>query len=91
MKVTLGKTYKDSICGFEGIAGARSVYLYGCERVLLIPTKLKDDGDFLPDCWFDEAQLVSVRAKVKPAKRGKSNGLAGPERSVAADRDPIER
>lgn len=88
MKVTLGKTYKDSISGFEGIAIARTVYIYGCERALIAPTKLKPDGDFLPDCWFDEAQLVSVRAKKKPAKRAK-NGPAGPSRSVAPSRDPV--
>ena len=88
MKVKLGKTYKDSISGFEGIAIARAVYLYGCERVLLAPTSLKPDGDFLPDCWFDEAQLVSARSKMKAAKRGKRNGPAGPARSVPYKRDP---
>ena len=89
MKVTLGKTYQDSISGFEGIAIARTVYIYGCERVELSPTKLKPDGDFLPDCWFDEAQLVSVRAKKKPAKRTRKNGPAGPPRSFAPSRDPV--
>ncbi len=89
MKAKLGKTYKDSISGFEGVAVCRSVYLYGCERVLLVPNKLKPDGDFLPDCWFDEAQLIAVQAKNKPAKRGKGNGPAGPSRSVAPNRDPM--
>lgn len=89
MKCKLGNTYRDSICGFEGIAVARTVYLYGCERVLLTPVKLKPDGDFLPDCWFDEAQLVSVRSKKKPAKRGDGNGPAGPIRSIAPNRDPV--
>lgn len=89
MKCKLGNTYKDSISSFEGVATARSVYIYGCERVLLTPTKLKPDGDFLPDCWFDEAQLVSVRAKKKPSKRAKGKGPAGPVRAVAPNRDPI--
>lgn len=89
MKVTLGKAYKDSISGFTGIAVARAVYLYGCERVLLTPYSLKPDGDFLPDCWFDEAQLVSVRTKTKVAKRGKGNGPAGPSRSTPPSRDPV--
>ena len=89
MKVKLGKTYKDSISGYEGIATARAVYLYGCERVLIAPTSLKKDGDFLPDCWFDEPQLVGVQAKKKPAKKSKNNGPAGPARSVPPSRDPI--
>ncbi len=88
MKVILGKTYRDSISGYDGVAVCRSVYLYGCERVLLTPTKLKADGDFLPDCWFDEAQLVSVRVKKVPVKRIKGKGPAGPARSVAPNRDP---
>ena len=91
MKTKLGNTYKDSISGFEGVAIARSVYLYGCERVLIAPTSLKKDGDFLPDCWFDEAQLASVRASKKPAKKTKANGPAGPSRSVSTSRDPIGR
>jgi hypothetical protein len=89
MKVKLGNTYKDSISGYEGVAVARTVYLYGCERILIAPIKLKPDGDFLPDCWFDEAQLVSVRSKTKVAKRGKRNGPAGPSRSVPSNRDPM--
>jgi len=89
MKVTLGKTYKDSISGFEGVAVARTTYLYGCVRVLLTPIKLKPDGDFLPDGWFDEEQLVSIRIKKKPAKRSKGSGPAGPSRSVSPNRDPV--
>ncbi len=88
MKVKLGNTYRDSISGYEGVAVCRSVYLYGCERVLLVANKLKTDGDFLSDFWLDEAQLVSVQAKKKPAKKGKRNGPAGPARSVAPNRDP---
>lgn len=88
MKCKLGKMYKDSISGFEGVAVAKSIYLYGCERVLIAPSKLKPDGDFLPDCWFDEAQLVSIRTKVKIAKRGSRNGPAGPNRSTPPSRDP---
>ena len=87
MKVTLGKTYKDSISGFEGIAIARSTYLYGCVRVNISPTKLKSDGDFLPDCWFDEPQLVPVRAKKVVKRKRAANG--GPTRSVAPSRDPV--
>lgn len=87
MKVTLGKTYKDSISGFEGIAIARATYLYGCVRVNISPTKLKPDGDFLPDCWFDEPQLVAVRSK--KAIKKKKEGPGGPTRSVPPSRDPV--
>lgn len=87
MKVTLGKEYKDSISGFRGIAIARSTYLYGCVRILLTPTSLKSDGDFLPDGWFDEPQLMVIRTK-KVAKP-KRAPTGGPARSVAPGRDPV--
>lgn len=78
MKVTLGKEYKDTISGFQGVATARTKYLYGCIRVLLVPTKLKPDGDFLPDGWFDEAQLVKVRATKAINKKTSKKPLHGP-------------
>ncbi len=86
--VKLGKEYKDSITGYSGIAVARTIYLYGCVRVMLVPTKLKDDGDFLPDCWFDEPQLASV-GSARAKKKKSSEGPGGPSRSVAPNKDPI--
>lgn len=85
--VKLGKEYRDSISGFSGIAVARTVYLYNCVRIMLSPTKLKPDGDFLPDTWFDEPALVAVRSKkVIKTKRG---ATGGPTRSVAPSKDPL--
>lgn len=88
MEVTLGKKYKDSISGFSGVAVARTTYLFNCVRVMLSPTKLKKDGDFLPDTWFDEPVLVAVKSK-KVIKVKKSAGsIGGPSRAVAPSRDP---
>ena len=88
MKITLGKEYKDSISGFSGIATARTIYLHGCIRILLTPNKLKSDGDFLPDCWFDEPQIVTVRSgKITEPKTRKPIG--GPERAIAPSKDPV--
>ena len=87
MKVILGKEYKDSISGFQGVATARSTYLYGCVRVLITSTRLKEDGDFLPDCWFDEPQLVGVRSLKR--KKGSLEGPGGPSRAVAPSKDPV--
>jgi len=88
MKVTLGKKYKDSITGYEGIAVARAIYLYGCVRVMIIPDKLNKDGEFLTEVWFDEPQLISVRSKSVPKKASKKNAPGGPPRSVSPKRDP---
>lgn len=90
MKVTLGRQYKDSISGFAGVAVARTTYLFNCVRVMISPTKLKPDGDFLPDTWFDEQILVAVKSKkVVRAKKKKGPGPGGPARSVPPNRDPI--
>ena len=90
MKVTLGKRYKDSISTFSGVAVARATYLYGCVRVLISPDRLTKDGEFFPDTWFDEPQLVSVRS-AKVIKTKKSAPPGGPPRSTPANRDPDAR
>ncbi len=89
MEVTLGKTYKDSISGYEGVAVSRATYLYGCVRVLLSPTSLKKDGDFLPDAWFDEPQLISVRAKKSINTKKTKKVTGGPSRSTPTSKDPF--
>lgn len=90
MRVKLGKQYKDSICGFQGVAVARTEYLHGCVRILIAPTALKPDGDFLPDCWFDEPQLESVRSTLKIRKtKAAGRHPGGPSRSVPSNRDPV--
>ena len=89
MKVTLGKEYRDSISGFQGVATARTTYLHGCVRVLITPTKLKSDGDFLPDCWFDEPQLTGIRSTKTIEKKKKTKVMGGPSRSVEPSKDTI--
>lgn len=54
--VVLGNRYRDSITGFEGVAVARTEYLYGCARVGL---QGPASGGKVPDSqWFDELQLT---------------------------------
>ena len=40
--IKLGSKVRDSITGLEGIATARTEYLYGCVRITITPTELKD-------------------------------------------------
>lgn len=56
MAAELGKRYRDKISGFEGTATGRSIYLYGCEQILLVAA---DEGNVEPKSyWFDEQRLV---------------------------------
>jgi len=54
--VKLGSKVTDSITGFSGIATGRTEYLYGCVRVLVEPTEMKD-GKPVESLWIDEQRL----------------------------------
>lgn len=54
--VKLGEKYRDSITGLEGVATARTEYLYGCVRVVLEAVK---DGK-PEELWFDEQRLTAA-------------------------------
>ena len=54
--VELGRRYRDTISGFEGVATGRYEYLYGCVRISLERGK---DGDLKSEV-FDEQRLVEV-------------------------------
>jgi hypothetical protein len=76
-RVKLGKTYKDSITGFEGVAVSRTEYLYSCVRVAIQPVTLHEGKPV--DCYiFDEHQLVEVPVKVVPKAKAASAKPGGP-------------
>ncbi len=53
--INLGQKVTDSITGFTGIAVSRHEYLYGCVRIGVESTELKDGKPI--DCCFDEQRL----------------------------------
>lgn len=56
MKAELGKRYRCTITGFEGVAVGRFEYLHGCVRISLLGTADGKPEEFS----FDEPQLESV-------------------------------
>ena len=72
MTIQLGKTYKDKVSGFEGIAVHRTEFLYACERVCL-QTQAKD-GD-IKEGVFDAPQL-----ELQPRKKSVVVEPPAPER-----------
>ena len=62
MEIKLGGKVKDSISKIEGIATARTVYLYGCEQIC-VEFVDKKSGE-LKEMWLDEQRLNS-KSKVK--------------------------
>ena len=57
MNDILGRTVRDKITGFAGVAMGRVEYLTGCNQVLVTP-KVKADGGVEDSRWFDEPRLV---------------------------------
>lgn len=73
MKLKLGKKYRDSITGFEGVATGRFEYLYGCIRYCLEGI----DKDGKPDeRIFDEQRLTDT-----PTAKTGGPRVAPPQRS----------
>lgn len=84
--IKLGQTAMDTITGLEGVAIARTEWLYGCIRITIQPRELHDGKPVEPQC-FDEAQLRVVGEKAIP---GDTSGAhpAGPKPSPSRRADP---
>lgn len=72
MTPKLGKRYRDTISGFEGVATARYEFLHGCVRWQLSGEVGGEPKDFN----FDEPQLEEVSTKVEHKA---TRGLGGPK------------
>jgi hypothetical protein len=75
--IQLGSRVRDAYTGFEGIAVARTEWLYGCARVSVEPTELKD-GKVQDMVAFDEQRLEVIRDAapiVSPASSATTGGL----------------
>ena len=60
--IELGKKYQDKHTGFIGTAVCKTEYLYGCTRVGLLSSELKD-GKPLDWVYFDEQSLGEATEK----------------------------
>jgi hypothetical protein len=61
--VKLGDRVTDTLTGFSGIATSRTEYLYGCVRIVVEPTELRE-GKPIDGQIFDEQRLdVASTAK----------------------------
>jgi hypothetical protein len=81
MKVKLGRRYRDTITGFEGVATARYEFLHGCVRWQLTGAHPESGGP--QDFTFDEPQLEEVKDKTEHSS---TSGTGGPHDQVLAPR-----
>lgn len=75
--IELGKTYKDSITDFEGVAISLTKFLASSQRVGLQPTKLHE-GKPIDAQYFDVHQINEVKSKTKPKTKEAASGPGGP-------------
>lgn len=79
MKIELGMTVIDEITGFEGIAVARSEWLWGCVSIAVMCGDRKDSIP-VPEQWFDEHRLTEVEGVDRLVTPAEVTG--GPTRSA---------
>lgn len=88
--VPLGARVKDSISGFEGIVTCRSVWLNGCVRVVITPTKLNKEGSIIPAEVVDEDQVTIIDASpdLRKEVQSKAATTGGDRPSIGRAADP---
>lgn len=57
--IELGRTYKDKITGFQGVATGHVEYISGCHQTLLVPPVGKN-GESREGVWYDDQRLQVV-------------------------------
>lgn len=73
-KIELGCRAKDKISGFTGRVTGIANYLTGCNQVLVVPEKLKDDGSKVSGEWFDIQRCERVGGDVLVLDNGSTPG-----------------
>lgn len=76
--IEFGKTYRDRITGFIGVATGQCSYITGCNQVLLAP-HAKPDGDVAEPRWFDVDRVED--AGQKQIQLGNATSV-GPDRQA---------
>lgn len=76
----LGLTWRDTITGYEGVAVGRTVWLHGCDRLVL---QRMHDGK-IDEEWFDVLRLELVPTAVDVAGVQQDSGRGGPQRDPSS-------
>ena len=94
MTIKLGQRVRDRMTGIEGIAIVRAEYLYGCTRIGVQPTEVKD-GKPVDTSHFDEPQLevigddfVVEAESSRPATGVPATGRHGDREAPSRPADP---
>lgn len=77
--IKLGSRVKDTITGFEGVAIGRTIWLYGCERICVEPTTLRE-GKPIEERWFDDQRVELLEEGTPRVSRESVSTSGGPQR-----------
>lgn len=79
--IQLGRTYKDKVTGFVGVATGHVHYISGCSQVLLCPA-VSADGAMRESKWLDEQRVMAQGGDVIVLDNGATPGcdMAAPKR-----------
>lgn len=62
--IVLGQKYRDRHTGYEGIATAVTIYLYGCRHVLIESGGFDKEGK-IDTKWFEEERIEGITPRSK--------------------------
>lgn len=65
-EIELGDLAKDSVSGFKGVVVGVTKWLSGCDRYVLQPQELQENGAPVEIQSFDVTQLVLIKKAVVP-------------------------
>jgi len=66
--IELGSKVKDLVTGTEGIAVARTEWLYGCARIGVECQELAKDGKLKEIGWYDEQRIEEISKDAFPVQ-----------------------
>lgn len=71
----LGKTVRDKVTGFEGMATARTEHLYGDDLIFIEPVDLRGtDGKPTGGTWYEESRTEEIDASNCPVSEVVAGG-----------------
>ena len=86
--IKLGSKVRDMLTGFEGTATGRTAWLYGCARIMIEPSEMKD-GKPVEGVWLDEQRVEVIEEKGPLVSKNSSATTGGPQVNPARKVDPI--
>lgn len=90
-KVELGDIVRDEVTGFEGVVNSITIWRYGCRRIGVLPTKLKEDGGIHKAEVIDEPALHILKRADIPQHVQQQRQEAGGPKDAAAEAAALSR